>query len=421
MICPHFGTCGGCVTQDVPYPLQLERKQVTLDVLLRDALGERAPAVRPALGLRVDEDGMPWRFRHKAAFVFGESPRNPRALVMGHFAAGSQRIVPVETCPVHGERANRLAFALRDQLVKARIPAAGSALDGILRHVVIRTSRDETEAVVMLVVTRNDKSLRRPLRAFLAGPDPPTGLLVNVHYRPGPYMVGDETIRIAGRGSIRENALGPAFLVSPTAFFQTNPEAAAALLADVVTQVGAVDDAGIVADLYAGSGLFAVPLALGGHTVVAVEENGQAVRDGETNARLNRVAPDKLRFVRGRVEDAVDRLGRTPPNVVVLDPPRQGCGAGVIRRVFADLRPARAIYVSCDPVSLARDLVDITGAGYAAVRAQPVDMFPHTPHIESVVTLERTPAARRGARPVNRSARVRSGAAAGNGGLVGFR
>jgi hypothetical protein len=93
----------------------------------------------------------------------------------------------------------------------------------------------------------------------------------------------------------------------------------------------------------------------------------------------------------------------------------------VIRRVFADLRPARAIYVSCDPVSLARDLVDITGAGYVVVRAQPVDMFPHTPHIESVVTLERTPAARRGARPVNRSARVRSGAAAGNGGLVGFR
>jgi 23S rRNA (uracil1939-C5)-methyltransferase len=396
MICPHFGTCGGCVTQDVPYPLQLERKQVTLDVLLRDALGERAPAVRPALGLRVDEDGMPWRFRHKAAFVFGESPRNPRALVMGHFAAGSQRIVPVETCPVHGERANRLAFALRDQLVKARIPAAGSALDGILRHVVIRTSRDETEAVVMLVVTRNDKSLRRPLRAFLAGPDPPTGLLVNVHYRPGPYMVGDETIRIAGRASIRENALGPAFLVSPTAFFQTNPEAAAALLADVVTQVGAVDAAGIVADLYAGSGLFAVPLALGGHTVVAVEENVQAVRDGETNARLNRVAPGQLRFVRARVEDAVDRLGRTPPNVVVLDPPRQGCGAAVIRRVFADLRPARAIYVSCDPVSLARDLVDITGAGYVAVRAQPVDMFPHTPHIETVVTLERTPAAARG-------------------------
>jgi 23S rRNA (uracil1939-C5)-methyltransferase len=399
VICPHFGTCGGCVSQDVPYRLQLEQKQLTLDGLLRDALGRRAPVVLPVIGMRVGDDGMPWHFRHKAAFVFGEDSRNPRALVMGHYAAGSQRIVAVQTCPVHGERANRLAFELRDQLVKARIPAAGTALEGILRHVVIRTSQVEAEAVVMLVVTRNDKSLRRPLRAFLAGPDPPTGLLVNVHYRPGPYMVGEETIRIAGRAAIRENALGPAFLVSPTAFFQTNPEAAAALLGTVTAQVGDVDDSGIVADLYAGSGLFAVPLALRGHTVVAIEENVQAVRDGEANARLNRVAPGQLRFVRGRVEDAVSRLGRTRPGVVVLDPPRQGCGPGVIRSVFAELAPARAIYVSCDPASLARDLVDITGAGYTVARAQPVDMFPHTPHIETVVTLERTPAApRRGKR-----------------------
>ena len=142
---------------------------------------------------------------------------------MGHYAAGSQRIVPVETCPVHSDRANQLAFALRDQLVKARILAAGATPDGILRHVVIRTTEDEREAIVMLVVTRNDKSLRRPLRAFLAAADPPTGLLVNVHDRPGPYMVGDETLRIAGRASIRETALGTVFLVSPTAFFQTNP------------------------------------------------------------------------------------------------------------------------------------------------------------------------------------------------------
>jgi 23S rRNA (uracil-5-)-methyltransferase RumA len=398
VICPHFGTCGGCVSQDVPYALQLERKRVILEGLLRDALGTRAPVVQPAIGMRVDEDGMPWRFRHKAAFVFGEDPGNPRALVMGHFAGGSHRIVAVQTCPVHARRANELAFALRDQLVKARIPAAGAALEGILRHVVIRTSQDETEAVVMLVVTRNDKSLRRPLRAFLAGPDPPTGLLVNVHYRPGPYMVGDETIRIAGRSSIRENALGPAFLVSPTAFFQTNPEAAAALLHDVLAQVGDADESSVVADLYAGSGLFAIPLALRGHTVVAIEENGQAVRDGETNARLNRVATGGLRFVRGRVEGAADRLGRTRPRVVVLDPPRQGCGPGVIRRVFTGIAPARAIYVSCDPVSLARDLVDITDAGYTVLRAQPVDMFPHTPHIETVVTLVRSSAAPRGRR-----------------------
>ena len=178
----------------------------------------------------------------------------------------------------------------------------------------IRTSQDETAAVVMLVVTRNDKSLRRPLRAFLARPDPPTGLLVNVHYRPGPYMVGDETIRIAGRASIRENALGPAFLRVTHCILPDEPGGRR-------RAAGGRGHAGgrrgrcrpCVADLYAGSGLFAIPLALRGHTVVAVEENVQAVRDGEANARLNRVAPGQLRFVHGRVEDALHRLGRTPP------------------------------------------------------------------------------------------------------------
>jgi 23S rRNA (uracil1939-C5)-methyltransferase len=389
VICPHFGACGGCVSQDVPYPLQLERKRLELDGLLRATLAGRAPDVRPLVGMPVTNDGMPWRFRHKAAFVFGHEPGRPRTLVMGHYAAGSQRIIPVETCPVHSDRANALAFALRDQLVRARISAAGPELEGILRHVVVRTTQDESEAVVMLVVTRNDKSLRRPLRTFLAGAEPPTGLLVNVHYRPGSYMVGDETIRIAGQAAIRERALGASFLVSPTAFFQTNPEAAAALLRHVLAEVGGGDAASTVADLYAGSGLFAIPLALAGHTVVAIEENAQAVRDGEANARLNRVPAQRLRFVQGRVEDAVSRLRHTPPETVVLDPPRQGCGPGVTRSVFAELAPPRAVYVSCDPGSLARDLVDVVDAGYDVVRVQPLDMFPHTPHIETVVTLER--------------------------------
>jgi 23S rRNA (uracil1939-C5)-methyltransferase len=389
VICPHFGTCGGCASQDVPYPEQLERKRHELARLLGAVLGGGAPAVLPLVGMPVGEDGMPWRFRHKAAFVFGPDPKSPKSLVMGHYAVGSQRVVPVDTCPVHSDLANRLAFALRDRLASARIPPAGAQLDGIQRHVVIRTTQDDSEAVVMLVVTRKDKSLRRPLRTFLSQAEALTGLLVNVHSRPGPYMVGDETIRIAGRASVREIALGPSFLVSPTAFFQTNPQAAASLLAEVLGQAGPVDAAPVIADLYAGSGLFAIPLALRGHTVVAIEENAQAVRDGEANARLNRVAAHRLRFIRSRVEDAARTLGRTRPDVVVLDPPRQGCAPAVTRSVFTDLAPARAIYVSCDPDSLARDLAGIVDAGYAPTRAQPVDMFPHTPHIETVVTLER--------------------------------
>ncbi len=211
--CRHAAACGGCAWQHIAYPEQLRRKTAALDVLLRRAMGEGAPRVSPAIGMPVGGDGMPWRFRQKAAFVFG---RGPDGLVMGHFARGTNDVVPVEECPVHAGRANRIAFALRDALAGAGVPAAGVGTEGLARHVVVRTSRDEKEAVAMLVATRDDPALRAPLRALLEGKEKPDGLVLNLHDRPGPYLVGRESKRVAGPGHVREEALGPAFLVSPS-------------------------------------------------------------------------------------------------------------------------------------------------------------------------------------------------------------
>jgi 23S rRNA (uracil1939-C5)-methyltransferase len=387
MTCPHFGVCGGCQSQDVPYPEQLARKVDRLERLIRGALGNRAPALQPMIGMPVGSDGMPWHFRHKAAFVFAPGPDG---LTLGHYAAGSKTIVPIEACPVQGERANRLAFALRDRLARAGITAAGLRLQGLARHVLVRTSRDEREAIVVLVVTRNDRALRAPLRAFLASDDRPDGLFVNVNRKPGPYLIGDETFRIAGRSRLREEVLGTAFLVSPAAFFQTNPEAAAALVGEVLRGAAANGDsarAGLdVLDLYAGGGLFALPLAVRGHRVTAIEENPHAIGDASASLRVNRIPADRIRLVRARVEDALGRIRRRP-DLVVLDPPRDGCPPAVVRKVFAEIAPPRAIYVSCNPEALARGLAAIAGAGYRIDRVQPVDMFPHTDHIETVVTL----------------------------------
>ena len=149
---------------------------------------------------------------------------------MGHFARGTNDVVPVEECPVHAGRANRIAFALRDALAAAGIPAAGVGTDGLARHVVVRTSRDEKEAVAMLVATRDDPALQAPLRALLDGAEKPEGLVLNLHDRPGPWLVGRESKRVAGTGHVKEEALGPAFLVSPASFFQTNVAAAATLV-----------------------------------------------------------------------------------------------------------------------------------------------------------------------------------------------
>ena len=361
MNCKHFGVCGGCTLPGVPYAEQLAKKRKELSRLL----GIDVPPFIPS----PSESG----FRSKVAFVFGNG-------VMGHYALASQRIVPIDECPVHHERGNRIAFALRDRLARARIAP------GILRHVVIRTSADGREASAMLVVSRNDKSLRTPIKGFLASPEKPDGFFVNIHTKPGPFMVGEETIKIEGRSHVKEIVGGVSYLVSPTAFFQTNVGAAEILVRLVLEGLGSAKR---VLDLYCGSGLFSLPIARVGASVTAIEENRQAIADAESNVRLNRMPPGQIRFVAGRVEDALARVTKDPWDAVVLDPPRQGCPPAVIAGVFERIRPARVVYVSCNPDALAKELPVILKGGYRIARVQPVDMFPHTDHIETVMVFDR--------------------------------
>ena len=388
VICRHFGVCGGCQTQDLPYAEQLHRKRRAVKQMLAASGGDAAAAaVEPVAGMPASADGMPRHFRHKAAFVFAPADGRGRGLVMGHFAAGSSRVVAVEECPVHSARANRVAFALRDHLARARIPAAGPRLDGILRHVVVRTTSDDREAMALLVVTRNDRSLRPPLRAFLRSPEAPESLYVTVHDRDDSFMLGERPLHIDGVTHLRESVAGVAMRISPSAFFQTNPSAAAVLVGEVVAQAAEAGKPELrILDLYAGSGLFALPLAIAGHRVVAVEEQTQSVKDGIANAAFNRVPRARLTFVAART-DAYLRRATAGADLVVLDPPRPGCGATVIGEVFERLRPSRVVYVSCNPEAFAAELPRMLARGYTIDRVLPVDMFPHTGHVELVATL----------------------------------
>lgn len=385
MVCRHAAECGGCGWQHLAYPEQLARKQRTLEELLGRALGRRAPRVSPPIGMPAAADGMPWAFRQKAGFVFGSDSRGE--LTMGHFARGSNDVVPVTECPVHGGRANRIAFALRDELREAGL-TAWDGRRGLLRHLLVRTSSDEREAVAVLVVAKDDPRLRAPLRRLLASPERPTGLMLNVHDRPGPYQVGRASLRIDGHGHVREQGLGPAFLVSATGFFQTNVAAAAVLLRLVEEALPRRPGLRVL-DLYAGSGLFALPLAARGHRVTAVEESRKATRDAARNAARNGVRESRLRLVPARVEQALPRMLKQRYDVVILDPPREGSPPAVLRLVVERIAPERLVLVSCNPEALARELELADRAGYRALLVQPVDMFPHTPHIEAVAVLER--------------------------------
>lgn len=386
--CRHFGPgaapigipCGGCSWQHIAYPEQLRLKSSLVARLLSETLGHPPPVAATHPGT----PGAPWAYRHKAHFVFASSGSGRRAgaLTMGHYARGSRRAVPIEECPVHHPRGNRVAFQFFHTFSRAGIVAAPA---GALRSIAVRTASATPEVFATLVVTSDtDSRLRSATRRAMKGADSPDGLHLNIHRRGDAFVFGPDTRTIAGPLRLREEVAGTSFLISPTAFFQTNVHAAEILVQLVLEAVPA--DAQVL-DLYAGAGLFALPLARRGHTVIAVEENRAAVADGEASARLNRVSSERCRFVARRVESALTAIRRA--DVVVLDPPREGCSPGVIDDILGRLRPRGVVYISCNPEALARDLRTAASFPYVIEAIQPVDMFPHTAHIETVATIVR--------------------------------
>lgn len=382
--CAHFGPpdhCGGCTWQHIAYPEQLRLKTALVEDLVSSALRGKRPTVLPTLASTPIDD--PWGYRQKVHFVFANNAR----LVMGHYSRGSRRVFDAQECPVHDPRGNAFAFRLHQEYASAGVTAAGAGRGarGTLRSIAIRVSAATPELMATLVVTdTNDKRLRNATRRALESPDAAQSFHLNVHARPDPYIFGPETRHVRGPQHLRERVGGASFLVSPTAFFQTNVGAANLLVGLVID---ALPQGQPVLDLYAGVGLFALPLASRGDRVIAVEENRAATVDGIASLRLNRIDPGRCTFIARRVEPALRGIQPRDAAHVVLDPPREGCDDAVLNDVFGRLRPGRAVYVSCNPEALARDLAAIARHGYRAQALQPVDMFPHTAHVETVAVL----------------------------------
>lgn len=371
------------------------------------ALGPEAPRVLPvvaAAGSERDASGT-LGFRRKVHFVF--TPGADGRLALGHYARGGQRVVAVDECPVHAAEGNDVAWEILRVCQEVGLPPASrDGRRGVLRHVVIRVSRATGEALATLVVTdARDRRLKRVTAALVARVPRLAGLHVNVLEGVSPWLFGPDTSKVHGRAFLKEDVAGQSYLIGPTAFFQTNVDAAEILVRLVLDAIP--ENTREAIDLYSGVGLFAFPMARRGLRVTAVEESAEAVAAARRSQALNGIDDQQCRFVHARVEDAVARLGnrgltaggtrRSP--VVVLDPPRSGCHPSVLRALARDLAPQTIVYVSCEPAALARDLAELRdvarqhGVAYDVARVQPVDMFPHTSHVEAVAVI-RQPAAR---------------------------
>lgn len=423
--CPIARRCGGCEWLSVPYPIQLRRKQEAMDDLFAEICQVDGIEVAPIRGM---DD--PRAFRHKAACPYapgakgqrgGRSggdgrgrggkgqPRGKERMRAGFYEAGTHRIVWCKKCLVEDPRARAILNDVAHVADRLGIPAyAEDRGEGLLRNAVVRCGW-QTEDILLTIVT-NGKDLpraRQLVSALLDLHPEVTSIVQNVNDRRTNAILGRENRTLYGPGIMHDRLLGCTFEIGPTSFYQTNP-AQTQVLYRLAIQAADLRDGDRVLDAYCGTGTIGLCLADGarargleGVRVTGVDSVGNAISCARRNARANRLR-ESCDFLR---DDATDYMVRTAGDrgarggtdgirkgqgfdVVVMDPPRAGSTPDFLA-ALAYLAPRRVVYVSCNPKTQVRDIYELGPLGYRVDSIEPVDMFPHTKHVETVVSLSR--------------------------------
>lgn len=380
--CPIARDCGGCEWLAVPYPIQLRRKQEQVVDLLGDMASADGVTVEEIRGM-----GEPVRYRHKAATPFAHA-RGGRVRC-GFYAAGTHRIVPCEECLVEDARARRILNAVARTAERLHIPPYDEDRGtGVLRHAVVRCGW-KTDDVLLVLVARvaELRDERRVVDELRSACPELTSIVLNVNDRRTNAILGRRSRTLHGPGVMHDELLGCRFEIGPTSFYQTNPAQTETLYE---LAIEGVDGAASVLDAYCGTGTIGICAAARSNElqVTGVEQVPSAVACARRNADANGVA-DRCRFVAADATTWMAREGRDQHlDAVIMDPPRAGSTPEFLAGAAA-LAPERIVYVSCNVVTQARDLALLRDHGYRLARVVPVDMFPHTRHVECVATLER--------------------------------
>ncbi|HVS08629.1 MAG TPA: 23S rRNA (uracil(1939)-C(5))-methyltransferase RlmD [Planctomycetota bacterium] len=389
--CAHAATCGGCRFQDWSYAAQLEHKRQVVEETLRAGGVLDSARVEPCLGC-----DPPWAYRNKMDFTFSarrwiepaEPVGAPRGFALGLHPSGHWRsVIDVHACAIAPPGTDAIvASARRLALEQGLEPWDVATHRGLLRHLVVR--RNARGEVLVAVVTSEEASERiRPyVRALLAErPEIATAVQL-VSSSLAQVATGERELVLHGPGWILEELDGLTFRLSAGSFFQTNT-AQAERLVRAVREAAACGPEDVVVDLSCGVGTFALSLARGAREVWGFELAPSAVTDARLNAQRNAIG--NAHFLAGDVAATLRERDLPRPAVCVVDPPRAGLHKSVLAALAA-LAPDRVVYVSCNVSAAAQDLRALSAAGLRLVRVQPIDLFPHTPHVECVLVLERS-------------------------------
>ena len=375
--------CGGCSRIDVPYDEQLAAK----DEFVRHLFGCFADAeIRPILGM-----GDPYHYRNKVTTPFAPGKRGPnggREILTGMYAAGTHRIIKTDGCLVENEQAQQVVRAVKQIMRKHHVePYDEDKGTGFMRHAVVRVGHESGEVLVTLVTNDdafpNSKSFCRELvkRCPFV-----TTVVQNVNTRQTNVILGQQEKKLYGPGFILDTLCGLSFRISSQSFYQVNA-LQTTVLYDTAIRLADLDGTQMVIDAYCGTGTIGLVAAKrGAARMIGVDSVESAVRDARENARHNGVdnatfvAADAGIFMRecAQAGDKVD--------VVFMDPPRAG-STEVFLDALVTLGPKRVVYISCNPETQVRDVRHLAAKGYALKTVQPVDMFPHTDHVETVALL----------------------------------
>jgi 23S rRNA (uracil1939-C5)-methyltransferase len=380
--CAHYPACGGCRFQDLAYEAQLAAKAAQVEDARRRIGRIDAPPLEPI----VPAESI-FHYRNKLEYSFTQLEDGP---TLGFHKAGrGDEVLEIERCWLTTDLGNAIRNAVRawarEEGLRAYDQATG---EGYLRHLVVREGRNTRQALVQLVTAKGERFERGYLVEVLRRFPEVRSIHWAVNDTPA-EVTNLPTALLWGEDAIEEEILGLRFRIRPNAFLQTNTQMAERLYA-LALEYAALTGEETVYDLYCGTGTIGLSMARDALTVWGVDVSEESIACALENAELNEIG--NAAFFAGNVGQALEELRERAgdPALVVVDPPRAGLAGKALRRVGALAAP-RIVYVSCNPTTLAGDVKTLAAEyGYRLERARPVDMFPHTPHVETVALLARS-------------------------------
>ena len=380
--CPVADKCGGCCYQHITYEEELRAKEKKVRDALTRIGGQDGAVLKGITGAPTTE-----HYRNKAQYPVGRDADGN--IVTGFYRPRSHDIVPVERCLIQSETADRIAAVVRQWMQAFDVPPYDyAAKRGAIRHIYVRVGEKSGESQLTLIAaTRKMPALDELVRRLREAEPSLTGVLLNHNQRGDNVILGDRTDVLWGEPMLEDRLCGHSFLLSPKAFYQVNHVQAERLYACTVEFAGLTGQETVI-DLYCGAGTITLTLAEKAKTVIGVEIVPDAVENARQNAIRNEM--ENVEFLCADAGQAARQLAArgVRPDVLVVDPPRKGLDEQT-RDAILKMKPPRVVYVSCDPATLARDVRELTGAGYRLMCAQAFDLFPRTGHVETVVLLSK--------------------------------